>query len=66
MVEVGPRRKLFKEITVWKEGREIKKAEAIRAQMDVHIDDSPAGAAGSTASVIDRLKHSLSMSLGAK
>jgi len=66
VVEVGPRRKLFKEITVWKEGREIKKAEAIRAQMDVHIDDSPAGAAGSTASVIDRLKHSLSMSLGAK
>ena len=31
--EIGPRRKLFKEIAVWREGRDISKEDAIRAQM---------------------------------
>ena len=33
MSEIGPRRKLFKEIAVWREGRDISKEDAIRAQM---------------------------------
>uniref|UniRef100_A0A7S0J8J3 SAM domain-containing protein n=2 Tax=Calcidiscus leptoporus TaxID=127549 RepID=A0A7S0J8J3_9EUKA len=31
--EVGPRRKVFREISVWRDDREFKKAEAIRARM---------------------------------
>ena len=31
--EVGPRRKIFRAITAWREERDYKKAEAIRTQM---------------------------------
>ena len=31
--ELGPRRKIFREITSWRDEREVKKADTIRAQM---------------------------------
>ncbi len=59
VVEIGPRRKLFREISVWKEGRDIQKAEAIRARMK-EMDAPPVAQADGVSAHIDRLRHSLS------
>ena len=34
---LGPRRKIFREITQWRDEREAKKAEVIRAKMETHV-----------------------------
>jgi hypothetical protein len=57
IVEVGPRRKIFRAISVWREERERKKAEAIRTkmEMDSRMDMSAGGP--SEADIAQRLSH---------
>jgi len=62
LAEVGPRRKCLREIAVWKEGRDIQKAEAIRAQMK-EMNAPAGGALDDAASKIERLRSSLSLSM---
>jgi len=53
---IGPRRKLFKEICMWKEGRDIEKSAAIRADME-KVNAAPMAVPDE---VTDRLRKSLS------
>ena len=54
LVEVGPRRKVFRAISQWRDEREMKKAEAIRARMEA-MDSTAAAAAPRLADVSGRL-----------
>ena len=63
VIEIGPRRKVFRAIAAWKEERDIKKAEAIRAKMS-HLETShPPAPTDETSQRLHQLRHSLS-SLG--
>ena len=55
IVEVGPRRKVFRAITQWREERDVKKAEVIRAKMAVLDQQSPSPPPADA--VAQRLQH---------
>jgi len=61
IVEVGPRRKVFRAISQWREERDIKKAEVIRQKMaalDAQVPPPPPPAAD-VAQRLEQLRHSM-------
>ena len=63
MREVGPRRKIFREITTWADDRNINKAEAIRSRMAAqeqrHYAQAMSEDASNVAQRLSTLKSSL-------
>ena len=59
VVELGPRRKVFRAISQWREERDVKKAEVIRARMS-DMQQPQAPPADATAQRLQALRQSMS------